>query len=166
MKFLGAHHPNDAISGHEDTVVGAFETQCQPTVLCSCELATSIAFKCREKTTLAVSQDFYMEWDKFIIAPIGVISEHFSRLEVDKKSTAVTPHVYSATVTNIYDILADSDSTYSPAIHLAANLKKISKLAKFMDGHYVITIYSLSIQRCNHVACYGKFPLWLKQGIL
>ena len=51
----------------------------------------------------------------------------------------MTHHVAPAALTNLYDELADIDPAYSPAIHLEAILKKIFKLAKFMDMYYVIT---------------------------
>ena len=106
----------------------------------------SIAIKCCKKANKVSPQDFHTECDKSVGTHIGVISKCFSKLEVDKKSVVVTPRVAPTAVTNLYDVLADTiDTSHSPAIHLAADLKQIPKLGKFMDVHVIIQCI-LSIQ--------------------
>ena len=163
LRALGNVHP--APSNSVSNVSSAIEANGGMSINQNGSLAMDVLKTKRDRAAVKASQDFREQWRESIQEPIDYLSQRFSRLKTDSRPIVVRPHVPTSAVEAIYDELNKIDQNFTPDISRAEDLKKVPKLALWMDTHTVRTPYSISFQRCGNVACCGEFVSPTENGV-
>lgn len=108
--------------------------------------------------------DLREEWRKAMNVPIQQIASRFKYLDIGGRPVVVDEKCTDDDVGSLHSILKKIDQQYNPEIRSTSQLRKMPKLQTFMNEHFVITPYSLSIQKCGKSTCSICKPIRSPEG--
>ena len=108
--------------------------------------------------------DLREEWRKAMNVPIQQIASRFKYLDLNGRHVVVDEKCTDDDVESLHSILGKIDHQYDPEIRSISQLRNMPKLQNFMNEHFVITPYSLSIQKCGKRTCSICKPIRSPEG--